>query len=181
MNIVIQALQQPFNYVIIVLGIVAFWGYISTSGELGKLNKEMDDNAKKSRGRKEYSKGGVKYAPSVDDWEDTLNFLESFNKIKAKYSMWGQMVPIFPLLGLLGTVIGLMMQLGQGIGTDGQLDAMALSMTTTFCGLVVSIILKVFDALVVGKAINSRQLYFDAYESNYHMVIDKKTVEESND
>ena len=181
MNIILEALKQPFNYVIILLGVVAFLGFISTSTDLGKLNKEMADKAKKSKGRKEYSGGGMRLAPTVEDWEDTLGFIEDFNKIKGKYSMWGQIVPIFPLLGLLGTVIGLMQQLGAGVDTAGQLNAMALSMSTTFCGLIASILLKVYDALVVGKSINSKQLYFDTYESNYHMIIDKKTVDESNE
>ena len=53
---------------------------------------------------------------------------------------------------------------------------MSLALTSTFAGLVAAIALKVIDALLTGKAIQEKQFYFDTFEMNYHMVVDKKTV-----
>ena len=96
--------------------------------------------------------------------------MEDFNKIQLKYSIFEQFVPIFPLLGILGTVAGLIQQLGD---VDQMRDALALSMSTTFWGLIAAIGLKIVDAIWISKAVNKMGLYFDMYEQNYQMAKDK--------
>lgn len=166
--------DKPYNWLIFVLMIGAIYGFVSTLSDVKRLTAKMEEEAKKkNRGRKELTAaGGMVTAPSVIDWEDVLGYIEIFNKIKAKYSMWEQFIPIFPLLGLLGTVMGLIEAMHSGFETSD----MSLALTSTFAGLVAAIALKVIDALLTGKAIQEKQFYFDTFEMNYHMVVDKKTV-----
>ena len=77
---------------------------------------------------------------------------------------------MFPLLGILGTVAGLIGQLGD---VEQMRAAMATSMWTTFWGLMAAIAFKCIDAFVVSPTVNKMQLYFETYEQSYHMLRDK--------
>ena len=60
-------------------------------------------------------------------------------------------------------------------------DALAVSMSTTFWGLIAAIILKVVDAVLVSKTVNKMSLYFETYEQSYQMVRDKHMRENDNE
>ena len=159
---------NSINFIILGFAIVTVCGFAYVLVQIGKLENNLEEERK--GGRSQYTGGGVKKDPNATTWEDTLGHMEVFNKIQLKYSIFEQFVPIFPLLGILGTVAGLIQQLGN---VDAMREALALSMSTTFWGLIAAIGLKVVDAIWVSKAINKTSLYFDMYEQNYQMAKDK--------
>ncbi len=165
------------NWIIAGLAIVTIGGFAYTVLEIGKLNTRITDDVKKSGRRKEYTGGGIKKEADVYTWEDNLGYLETFNKIQLVYAMFEQFIPVFPLLGILGTVSGLIQQLGN---VEQMKEALALSMSTTFWGLIAAIALKIIDALFVSKSVNKMILYFDTFEQNYQMVKDKFDLENEN-
>ena len=144
--------------------------------KIKSLKSRIEDDRRRSGGRKEYSEGGIRKEAGVVQWEDTLDYMEIFNHIRLKYSMAEQFIPIFPLLGILGTVSGLIQKL-----TDiaAMSDALGTSMWTTFWGLIAAIGFKVIDAIWISSAVDDMALYFDTYEQNYQMVKDKKRQEEN--
>ncbi len=185
--------------VIVLFFVFTFLGFIKVIFDVSKIQKTMDDTHKHRKGRGEYTPGGYKKSPDVYTWEENLMYMEDFNKAQVVYSMLGQLVPVFPLLGLLGTVSGLITQLqaqaeaeintvisttslpdmvttGTVISNAGLSDAMV----TTFVGLIAAIILKLIDAFWVSKKINDMDLYFDTFEQNYHMSRDKMMDEAEN-
>ena len=161
-------------FLIIVLALVTIGGFAYTVLNVTKLKNKMDEDRKKSGGRKEYTGGGIKKEADVYTWEDNLNYLESFNKIRVNYSIFEQFVPIFPLLGILGTVAGLIQRLGD---INKMMEALSTSMWTTFWGLIAAILLKIVDAIFVSKPVNNMELFFDMFEQNYQMVKDKHDLE----
>lgn len=183
--------------VIVLFFVFTFLGFIKVIFDVGKIQKTMDETHKHRKGRGEYTPGGYKKSPDVYTWEENLMYMEDFNKAQVVYSMLGQLVPVFPLLGLLGTVSGLITQLqaeaevdnaiiltnlpdmvtsGTVISNAGLSDAMV----TTFVGLIAAIVLKMIDAFWVSKKINDMDLYFDTFEQNYHMSRDKMMDEAEN-
>lgn len=69
----------------------------------------------------------------------------------ASYVVISQIISLFPLLGILGTVWGLVMG---GIDADKLLEGLSFALITTFIGLLASILLKLVDSIFVGKKIN---------------------------
>lgn len=165
------------NWIILFLVLFTIGGFAYTVLRVEKLKNSMDEERRKSGGRKEYTEGGIKKEADVYTWEDVLVNLEKFNKIRLSYSMFEQFVPVFPLLGILGTVAGLIKQLGN---VDQMREALSLSMSTTFWGLIAAIGLKLIDAIFVKKSVSGMSMQFDLFEQNYQMVKDKHIQEEEN-
>ncbi len=163
------------NWIIAFLAVLTLIGFAWVVLDIGKLDGDM--NSKKKGRKKEYTEGGIKKEADVYTWEETLDYLESFNKIQLRYSMFEQFIPVFPLLGILGTVSGLIQQLGD---VEQMQAALATSMSTTFWGLIAAISLKIIDALLVSKSVNKKAIYFDMFEQNYQMVKDKFDQEGEN-
>jgi len=164
---------QFINWIILGLAIITVVGFSFVVLNVGKLQAEMDEDQKRKI-KKDYTAGGIKKIIDPDTWAEVLEYLEKFNKIQLKYSIFEQFVPVFPLLGILGTVAGLIQKLGD---VEGMKDALAVSMSTTFWGLIAAILLKVVDAALVSKVVNKMSLYFETYEQSYQMVRDRHMVE----
>ena len=162
------------NWIILFLAVVTIGGFLWTYFKVKTLREKMDEDRKKSGGRKEYTEGGIKMDADVYTWEDNLVYMEKFNKVLLTYSVFEQFVPLFPLFGILGTVSGLIQQLSN---SEQLRRALETSMSTTFLGLIAAIVLKIMDALLVSKAVDERAMYFDAFEQNYQMVKDKHSQE----
>lgn len=162
---------NSINFIIAGLAIVTLGGFVYVLFRLAKLDSDIE--SEKKGGRKDYVDGGIKKNPDAITWEDTLEHVGVFNSIQLTYSIFEQFVPVFPLLGILGTVAGLIQQLDN---VSEMRNALALSMSTTFWGLIAAILLKIIDAVWVSKAINKMGLYFDFYEQNYNMVKDKNNM-----
>ena len=165
------------NVAIIVLFIVTLGGFIHTLLSTKRIKIKIEETRRKNGGRKEYTKGGIKKAPDVYYWEDNVDDMVEFNKVQVRYAIFEQLVPIFPLLGILGTVAGLIQQLGD---REQMQAALGVSMSTTFLGLLAAIVLKFIDAFVVSKSINEMILRFDTEGLNYQMVKDKHDLEDEN-
>ena len=77
-----------------------------------------------------------------------------------------QLIPVFPSLGILGTVVGLMMQISAE-GIDGMTGAIATALSSTLFALIMTIILKAYTALKVSRIINETEIEF-ADNDRYH-------------
>lgn len=157
------------NPVILILFFVTLGGLLYTLFDTKNINRKIDSDKKKHGGRKEYTPGGIRKDGDVYYWEDTLAYIELFNKTQQRYIIFEQLIPVFPLLGILGTVAGLIQQLDD---IEQMRSALAMSMSTTFWGLIAAIILKCFDA-AVNSEVNKMNMRFETDELNYQMVKDK--------
>lgn len=156
------------TYVFIgMVSVLTALGFAYVFREIRALDNEMKSGRKV---KKDYTPGGIKKIIDPETWGEVLEYLERFNKIEIRYASIEQLIPVFPLLGILGTVAGLIGQLGD---VEQMRAAMAISMWTTFWGLMAAIAFKCIDAFVVSPTVNKMQLYFETYEQSYNMLRDK--------
>ncbi len=160
---------QSINGIIIALTIITLAGFGYCVYGVNKIQLKIDEKHKKNRST-QFTPGGILKNPDAYTWEEILGYKEDFNKIQLVYSVFEQFVPVFPLLGILGTVAGLIQQMGD---IDKMSEAISLSMSTTFWGLIAAILLRVLDAVFVSKSVNRMDLFFDTFEQNYNMARDK--------
>ena len=161
---------NSINGIILALFIITVGGFAFVVMNVTKLKNTIDEKHKKKRST-EFTPGGIQKTPDAYTWEEILEYKEEFNnKVQIIYSVFEQFVPIFPLLGILGTVAGLIQHLDD---ITKMQEALTLSMSTTFWGLIAAIVLKFTDAILVSKTVNKMELYFDTFEQNYNMAKDK--------
>ncbi len=161
---------------IIALAVVTIGGFVYVVTEINKIDKNIAAKNKSGRRRRLVGKG-FQREPDTITWENTLDSLEEFNKVHVIYSVFAQLISVFPLLGILGTVSGLMGSFA-GDSTNIELISRGLgeALVTTFLGLIAAIVLKIFDAVFVSKKINEMELYFETFEQDYEMAKDKSLL-----
>ena len=94
---------------------------------------------------------------------DTIrDYEKSFNEVVSGYNACTQFIPLFPLLGILGTVSGLVVQL-KAQNIDEMFSSLDVALTSTFWGLIVTVILKVC-ATVSAKLIEDTEIVLDDYD-----------------
>ncbi|MBO4514272.1 MAG: MotA/TolQ/ExbB proton channel family protein, partial [Lachnospiraceae bacterium] len=97
---------------------------------------------------------------------DTIrDYEKSFNEVVSGYNACTQFIPLFPLLGILGTVSGLVEQL-KAQNLDEMFKSLDVALTSTFWGLIVTIILKIF-ATVSAKLIEDTEIVLDDYDKKF--------------
>ncbi len=88
---------------------------------------------------------------------------EEYNKRYSFYVVASQLISLFPLLGIFGTVLGLVTSDLADI--DSLVAGLSQALWTTFWGLVCAIILKAVDAILPGKLVNDIDARFDTVDS----------------
>lgn len=102
------------------------------------------------------------------------SFENKFNEACSHHDLLIQIIPIFPLLGILGTVAGLMtMVTGDGNMTAETLknlySGMSTALNTTFSGLSCSIILKFFDIFFSARIINEVDVMLEDFNKKLEL------------
>ena len=96
---------------------------------------------------------------------DTVHAYESrYNGSRSVYETVSQLIPIFPLMGILGTVAGIM---GQTTAKDSAaiVGSLNIALSSTFYGLIAAITLKLIITLLNGRMINAVDNMLDAYDT----------------
>ena len=81
------------------------------------------------------------------------------------------MIPLFPLLGILGTVAGLMTMVDPSAKDNLQnlYMGMGSALSTTLYGLIAAIILKFTDALFTSRIINDVDVMLDDFDKKLEL------------
>lgn len=100
---------------------------------------------------------------------DTIRKYETeFNQKCSWHSVLVQCIPVFPLLGILGTVAGLMLEL-QGGDIEAMMNSLDVALETTFWGLIFAIILKVIEAVFPARVISDVEVLLDDFDKKLNM------------
>ncbi len=95
---------------------------------------------------------------------DTIRKYEmEFNRTCSWHGMLTQLIPIFPLLGILGTVAGLMLETKAGDMTV-MLGSLDVALVTTFWGLIFAILLKIIEAVFPSRVIYDVEVMLDDFD-----------------
>ena len=95
-----------------------------------------------------------------------------FSVAYANYVTCGQLTSLLPLLGILGTVAGLITSSGT-TDMSQMISGLGTAMWTTLCGLVASIGLKALDAVLLGRLVN----LIDAKFNEADTIITRQTLQ----
>lgn len=87
---------------------------------------------------------------------------EVYNKQYSVYAVASQLIGLFPLLGILGTVLGLISSDLTDI--DSLVGGLTEALRTTLWGLVFAIVLKAADAFVPGKLVKDIDAKFETVD-----------------
>lgn len=100
---------------------------------------------------------------------DTIRKYETeFNKKCSWHGVLVQCIPVFPLLGILGTVAGLMLQI-QVNGIEAMMESLNVALDTTFWGLIFAILLKVVEAVFPSRIIYDVEVMLDDFDKKLNM------------
>ncbi|MCR5487063.1 MAG: MotA/TolQ/ExbB proton channel family protein [Lachnospiraceae bacterium] len=104
-----------------------------------------------------------------------LNFESEFNKDYTGYEILQQLIPVFPLMGILGTVAGLMLQVRTGEGIDSIYASLGLAMGSTLTALIWAIVLKLVVALSSSRLVLDVENTLESYEKKYRDATESQT------
>ncbi len=100
--------------------------------------------------------------------ETIRKYTTDFSGKCAWYEVFSQLISLFPLLGILGTVAGLM------INTRGGQDVFSglnTALDTTFYGLIAAIVLKFIAVLLPANVINKTEIILDDYDKKLNNIV----------
>jgi len=130
-----------YDTIIIIMAIVNFVIYIITKHKLKTLEPLIHKTTDMSLGKMDE---GRIVKSAIDELDAIKKARINVNKW---YSVFANIIAIFPLLGLLGTVISLIFTAGDGDLANMQQYFM-MSLTSTFWGMIFAIAYKITDAFV---------------------------------
>lgn len=177
----IDVISRNINTVIVILGIVIFTLIIINAFKLSYHRSRIDDVMKRKRkkrtiGRKTWEMNESEEDESVTP-EMIRDYEKEFNHTRSLYFMYIQLIPIFPLLGILGTVSGLMSQV-VAENIDALYASLNIALGSTWWGLIFAITLKFTVALFPGKIVDDVEIMLDDYYNKFNDALAKKNIVE---
>ncbi len=185
MNILESFMNQSISGWVIDLLIIVFGLLVMV--KISSLHKAVEDIHKRAKEKSESVKGeelldiskGMmgytvqsKYDPTSMD-----GVRGEYNQVSGKIHAWTQTISIFPLLGLLGTVMGIIPGLPSvANGEMGTLQTyLSTALFSTFIGLIFSIILKGLVASY-SKTFSDIEDYFDEFDRKFNLALNFQRV-----
>lgn len=167
------------NGVIIVAFGLIVWRIIDLKNHMvsnmSKLNPVM--NSKKVT-RQMDREGTMKVVTGTSISAGDINSLQKdFDHIRVKHNTVSQLIPIFPSLGILGTVAGLMYQT-QAEGLEQMTASIALALSSTLLALLFTVALKTYMALSVSKDLSEIEVIYRDYDRYRQDLVDKVKLSE---
>ena len=164
---VLQVVKDSINLVILLFGIVLTALLFYNGSKLSSHKSRIDEAV--SRKNKKWAvnpvDGTVMDEDDVDAaiTPDTIRKYErDFNKDCALHNVFSQLIPIFPLMGILGTVAGLMLEVNSQ-DINGMMASMDTALSSTFFGLIFAILLKFVDAIFPSRIIEDVDVMLEDY------------------
>ncbi len=167
MTEVLQIIKDNINLAILIFGIV-LTALILYNGSKLSSHKNRIDEAVSRRNRKwglDPADGAVVVEEDEDAsvTPDTIRQYErDFNKDCSLHSVLSQLIPIFPLLGILGTVAGLMLEVN-AVNIEEMMASIDTALSSTFFGLIFAILLKFIDAVFPSRVIEDVEVMLEDY------------------
>lgn len=153
--------------IILVLGLGVLALILINWFKLGDMKKSITDLLETKKRNYKVNKDAREFEEETEEATaiklDSVRDLENeFNKLSSIHGAAAQAIPIFPMLGILGTVSGLMLQV-QAKDIDMMLGSLDTALITTFWGLLAAIVLKVID-IFPAKIINDVEIMLDNFD-----------------
>ena len=150
-----------FDLIIFLVAVFTGFVYYSTSNSADRLYKKLHLTVFVPDAKSSSAEAGQE----VSRLKET-DVVEMRNHTGKLYSLFVNLTGIFPLLGILGTVIALLGMVNDMTNVQGNFYG---ALTSTFWGLVFSIIFKMLDGVISSKIEDNEknvQLFLERNSSN---------------
>lgn len=183
MDNIFLILQNKIDAVIIISGVVITISIILNAIKLSQQKSKILDTLNRKSTIATINKKTMEiheYEKSENVTPETIrNYETEFNKVSSWYYVLEQFIPVFPLLGILGTVLGLMTQVSAK-DIDALFNSLDNALTSTVFGLLFAIFLKMLVAITSTRIIKDVEILLDDYNEKYRISIDQKNIAEDN-
>lgn len=139
--------ETIWDAVIVILGIFLFLGLIAKNKKLQKIRKRVE--ACSTSVTEEVDNASIDGIETEAVIRKSTNFgaidkiLKEYNELSTKLNSDIQLISLFPMLGLFGTVYGLMNAM-KGSVNNLDMAQISLALSTTFWGLICAMALKFY-------------------------------------
>ena len=162
-----------FDAIIVVIAIIIRFNLGKAGKKMQDVSEQVDNAYKDTTGKfKKNSKGDLeRTSVEVIERDDHEPLRKKFNAQFVEYNAHANMISVLPLLGLLGTVMGLipgLMWVKSG-DFDHLYSSLSTALTSTWVGLVTSIWLKSYVSLKIGKIVNKVEIGFAEIDRLYEI------------
>lgn len=162
----IEFIGKYMNVVIIIGGLLVFFFLIKNYIKL-YTKKSFIHDAMNRKNKESYLNANTGEVEEREKSEavtpDTIrDYEKSFNEVVSGYNACTQFIPLFPLLGILGTVSGMVSQL-RAQDLEKMFSSLDTALSSTFWGLIVTIFLKIV-ATFSAKLIEDTEIILDDYD-----------------
>ena len=168
-NSVVGFLSASIIPVIVVLGLaiaaLLIWNAFTLTGHYRQINaimnwKNTTSMLNRSTLEMEDRSNGEKVTP------DTIRELHtSFNSACSFHEVLSSLIPLFPLMGILGTVSGLIGQLSNTAGDmDALINSLQSALDSPYWGLIFAIVLKFIDSVWPSRKISETEIILEDYD-----------------
>ena len=169
METLLSIIDKIINPVIWILAVVVLGALIYISRNLQTLKDELTNRLYGIKGSAAINPKTLALKQrdtALAKREELYPLRKKFDELCSQYLTWAQVIPIFPLLGILGTVAGLMRQVTTQ-DASAIYSALHLALSSTLWGLLASIVLKIVEAAVVTRNINDIETMLSDYDIKY--------------
>ncbi|MCR5107580.1 MAG: MotA/TolQ/ExbB proton channel family protein [Lachnospiraceae bacterium] len=153
---IINSVRSPISIMIIIFALVVLIALITSNRAFKNMLERANNSYRLTKSKRGSSRsvdidmdeGEILQMSrdSIGRLSDMEDLREDFDAQNSKYNSWVQTISIFPLLGLLGTILGLVP--GLKAVSAGDLEplysALSTALFSTFWGLIASILLKLY-------------------------------------
>lgn len=163
--------ELVFDLVIVILAGNIRMNLAKVGKALQEISKKVDKAYKDTTGKFKKNLKGNLERTSIEEIEreDYEPLRSDFNKQLIEYNSFVNLISVLPLMGLLGTIMGLIPGLIWVKSGDFEhlYGSLSTALTSTFVGLVGSIYLKWYVSMKVGKIINRIEIIFAEIDRLY--------------
>lgn len=160
-SVIKDSFTEPINLIIIISFILTLIALLSRVKDMKKVESEINSASRmmvKTEPKINRTTGAVETetVQSVD-----IHVMDEprkkYNECGSRYVSWVQIISLFPLLGLFGTILGLIPGLS-ALSSSGDIselyNSLSVALSSTFFGIIASIILKIVVSFYGDKEVN---------------------------
>ena len=170
-----SAFEWCYDGGMILWAVAIFVQLNQTNRALKETSEKTEKSYRSTRGETKVDlEGNLNQGTSrVFDREKHEPVRNQFTDQTVKYVKWGNLISTLPLLGLLGTVLGLIPGLTavKAQDFDTLYSALSTALSSTVVGLVASLVLKIYASVGPDAAVNRIRIRFEEIDRMYETAI----------
>lgn len=167
------------NLAMIAVAVVIYLRILNARKELEKNEKEIDRAAGNKTTRRELDKDAniQVVSGSTIGAKEMQDLHREFDQICVDCDTLSQLIPLFPTMGILGTVAGLMKQVSAE-GLEQMTDSIGLALSTTCVAMLITLVLKFIMTVQIGKKVSEIEVKYMDDERQRRHLLDKAQLRE---